>query len=139
MESTTSRDVRFLADGIGILGSALCALHCLATPIGLVAGTVLPSLFASDESLHQMLYWAILPASILAFGLGCARHKDRRVLLLGTLGLLGLAASVRAHELIGESGERGLAVGSAGVLIAAHVRNFRQCRADRCRHERASA
>jgi hypothetical protein len=137
MESKRSRDVRSLADGIGILGSAMCALHCAAAPVGLVAGTVLPSLLATDETLHQMLLGAILPASALAFGLGCARHKDYWVLLLGVLGLLGLFASVAAHDALGETGERWGMVGAAGLLIAAHLRNFRACRAERCDHGEA--
>ena len=130
---------RSIADGIVILGSAGCALHCLAAPVFLVAGTALPASFLTDESFHQMLLWAILPASILAFGLGCWRHKDRWVLGLGILGLLGLSLSVVApHDLIDESGERWVTVGSAGILISAHLRNFKQCRTDRCDHEEAS-
>jgi hypothetical protein len=139
MGRTRSIDVRSLADGLGILGSAICALHCLAAPAVLVAGTALPSFLATDESFHRMLLWAILPASLLAFGLGCWRHKDSGVLVLGVLGLFGLCAAVAApRALIGENGERILAVVSAGLLIAAHLRNFRRCHADDCEHERAS-
>ena len=139
MERTESLGVRSIADGIGLLGSAGCALHCLAAPVFLVAGTTLPASFVTDESFHQLLLWAIFPASILAFGLGCWRHKDHWVLLLGVLGLFGLSSSVVApHELIGEIGERWVTVGSAGLLIAAHLRNFKQCRADGCVHEEAS-
>ena len=139
MERTRSLGVRSFADGIGILGSATCALHCIAAPVLLVAGTALPASFVTDESFHQMLLWAILPASTLAFGLGCWRHKDHSVLLLGVLGLLGLSSSVAApHDLIGEIGERWVTVGSAGLLIAAHLRNFKLCRAVACDHEGAS-
>ena len=139
MQENRSPDVRSFADGIGILGSAACALHCLAAPVFLVAGTALPASFVTDEGFHQMLLWAILPASILAFGLGCWRHKDQRVLLLGALGLIGISSSVAApHELIGETGERWVTVASAGLLIAAHLRNFKRCRAAGCEHEKAS-
>ena len=99
----------------------------------------MPASFVTDETFHQMLLWAILPAATLAFGLGCWQHKDRWVLLLGILGLLGLSSSVAApHDLIGEIGERFVTVGSAGLLIAAHLRNFRRCRADDCDHEEVS-
>ena len=139
MRSTRSLGVRSFADGIGILGSAVCALHCISVPVLLVAGTTLPASFVTDETFHQLLLWAILPAATLAFGLGCWQHKDRWVLLLGILGLLGLCSSVAApHDLIGEIGERFVTVGSAGILIAAHLRNFRRCRADDCDHEEVS-
>ncbi len=136
METTRSLDFRSLADGIGILGSAICALHCLAAPVVLVAGMALPSWLAGQETIHEMLLWAIFPTSFLAFGIGCWQHADYRVLLLGILGLSGLSAAVAVpHELIGENGERIITVGSAGLLIAAHLRNFRRCRADGCCHE----
>ncbi len=140
MEATRSVGVRSFADGIGILGSAACALHCIAAPVFLVAGTALPASFLTDESFHEMLLWAIVPASTLAFGLGCWRHRDHWVLLLGVLGLFGLSSSVAApHDLIGEIGERFLTIGSAGLLISAHLRNFRRCHAGGCDHEAASA
>ncbi len=65
MERTRPVGLRSFADGIGILGSATCALHCIAAPVFLVAGTARPDSFVSDESFHQMLLWAIL-RSILA-------------------------------------------------------------------------
>ncbi len=136
MRRAGSLDVRSCADGIGIVGSAACALHCIAAPVLLVAGTTLPASFLTDESFHRILLGAILPASLLAFGLGCWRHKDRWVLLLGVLGLLGLSSPVvEPHDLISETGERWVTVGSAGILIAAHLRNFERCRAHGCQHE----
>ncbi len=139
MEGTRSAGVRSFADGIGILGSATCALHCVAVPLLLVAGTTLPASFVTDERFHHMLLWAILPASTVAFGLGCWRHKDRWVFGLGLLGLLGLSSSVALpHEWIGEAGERVLTVGSAAILITAHLRNFERCRDHDCDHEAVS-
>ncbi len=118
------------------MGSAVCALHCIGAPVLLVAGTALPASFLTDEAFHQTLLWAILPAAALAFGLGCWQHKDRWVLLLGVLGLFGLSSPVAVpHDLIGEIGERIVTVVSAGILIVAHVRNFRLCRAEGCEHE----
>lgn len=128
--------VRSVADGIGILGSAVCALHCIAAPALLVVGTTVPVSFVADEAFHEWLLWAILSAGALAFGLGCWHHKDRSVLLLGILGLMGLSASAGApHHLVGELGERVTTLGSASLLVAAHYRNFKLCRADGCRHE----
>ena len=136
MGRTRSLDLRSFADGIGIVGSAVCALHCIAAPVLLVVGTTLPASFATDESFHHMLLWTILPAAMLAFGLGCRQHEDRGVLLLGVFGLFGLSSSFAAtHALIGGFGERVVTVGSAAILIAAHLRNFRLCRAGDCAHD----
>ena len=128
-----------MADGVGLVGSAVCALHCVAAPLLLVAGTTLPASFVADEAFHRMLLWVILPAAVLAFGLGCWQHKDRWVLGLGVVGLAGLACSAAvSHALIGETGERVVTLASAGILIAAHVRNFRRCRAVGCDHEKVA-
>ena len=139
MERARVLGLRSFADGVGIVGSAVCALHCVAAPVFLVAGTALPASFLADESFHRALLWVILPAAVVAFGLGCRRHKDRGVLLLGALGFLGLASSaVWLHDLVGEMGERAATVGSASLLIAAHVRNFRRCRSEDCDHRGVS-
>ncbi len=136
MGRTRWPDPRPLADGIGLVGSAACALHCLAAPALLVAGTALPASFLADETFHERLLWVILPAAILAFGLGCGRHKDRWVLLLGVLGLIGLSASVAVpHDPMDEHGERMVTLAAAAVLLTAHLRNFRLCRAVGCSHE----
>ena len=136
METRSAQGIRPIADGIGIVGSAVCALHCVAAPALLVAGTALPAAIAPDETFHRTMLWLILPASALAFGLGCWLHKDRRVFSLGALGLAGLVASAALpHEALGETGERLVTLGSAGLLISAHVRNFRRCRAEACAHD----
>lgn len=130
------KSMRGLADLLGIAASTVCAMHCVLVPTLLVAGTVLPASMLADESFHAAMLWMILPAAIVAFGIGCWRHKDRSVLILGVIGLTGiaLAASV-LHDIAGELGERIVTFLSAGVLISAHYRNFRLCRSAACTHE----
>ena len=102
----------------------------------LVTGTVLPVSILGDELFHQAMLWVILPAAIVAFGIGCWRHKDRAVLTLGALGLLGMVLSGTVlHDVIGEVGERTVTLLSAAVLVGAHYRNFRLCRSSACTHE----
>lgn len=135
-EPMRSQRTRQLADRIGIASSTLCAVHCLVGPILLVAGTAIPSVWQPDESFHLLLLWAILPAALVAFGLGCWRHKDRWVLALGLVGLMGIcAAALAGHERLGEISERALTIGSATLLITAHGRNARLCRTDEGTHE----
>jgi hypothetical protein len=116
--------VRVFADAIGALGSATCAIHCLGVPLLLLTGAVAPVGFLSDESFHRAMLWIVLPAGAVAFSLGCWHHKDRVTLLLGATGLLGLALAATAlHD-------------ASAALIGAHLRNFRLCRTEGCRHER---
>ena len=136
MTALRTNGVRTLADWLGIAASTACAAHCILIPVLLVTGTVLPASFLGGESFHLAMLWMILPAAIVAFGIGCWRHKDRWVLAFGIIGLAGMVLSVTVvHELAGELGERITTVLSAAVLILAHYRNFQLCRSSGCAHE----
>ena len=120
-------------DRVAISVSTLCILHCLVTPLLLVAVPVISSTFVADELFHKTLVAFVLPASLVALFLGCRRHRDHTVLILGSLGLvcLVLVAAV-GHELLGELGEKvGTVIGGA-ILVAGHIRNYYLCRHDIC-------
>ena len=127
---------RTVADWFGIAASTACAVHCILIPTLLVMGTVIPISFLADESFHYAMLWIILPAAIIAFGIGCWRHKDSWVFALGMTGMAGMVLAVSVlHDVIGETGERIATVIFAAILIAAHYRNFKICRSSRCAHE----
>ena len=135
MPETGSLRPRPLTDVIGIVGSALCALHCLIVPITLLVGPIAPLLAFEDETFHRALVWIVLPTATLAFATGCLQHRDRLVFALGATGLTLLIASFTLfHELLGENGERVVALTASALLISAHVRNFRLCGSDDCEH-----
>ena len=126
---------RAIADWLGMLASTACAVHCVLLPTLLITGAVLPTSLLGDEAFHQGLLWVILPAAILAFGIGCWRHKDRWVLVLGLIGLTGIVlAVVIVHDIAGEAGERIVTVLSAAILVTAHYRNYQLCRTSACDH-----
>lgn len=125
--------VQQLLDRVAVSASALCLLHCLATPLLLVALPVLSSTLLADEALHRMLVLCLVPVSIVALFLGCRAHRDRGVLALGALGLGALVVVAYAGQaLVGEVGERAGTAVAGGILAAGHVRNFRLCRRDHC-------
>ena len=136
MKRLLALDVRTVADGVGMLGASVCAVHCIAIPTGLVIGAAIPTVFLEDESFHRMMLWFLVPAALLAFSLGCWRHRDRWVLLFGALGLTGIVLSgMVLHDLTGETGERLATLGSAAMLVVAHVRNYMLCRSRACTHD----
>lgn len=127
---------RSVADWFGIAASTVCALHCVVVPTLLVTGVILPASLLADESFHLAMLWLIVPAAIIAFSIGCRRHKDKWVLALGILGVFGIVlAGTILHDIVGEVGERIVTVASAAVLVAAHYRNFRICRSMDCAHD----
>lgn len=120
-------------DRMAISVSALCMLHCLATPILLVAVPILSSTLMADEEFHLFMVIFVLPISLIALFIGCRRHKDRAVLLLGGLGLLSLVlVAYLGHDLLGEQGEKVATVASGVILAIGHLRNYRLCRHGQC-------
>ena len=138
MKRSAALNFSSVADGLGILGAMVCALHCIALPLGLVVGSTVLTVFMEDDAFHRTILWLVVPSAVLAFGLGCRRHKEMRVVLLGVLGLAGIVlSSLVLHDWIGEIGERIVTLGSAAVLITAHLRNFKLCRSNSCEHDEA--
>ncbi len=136
MNDKSTSKMRSIADVLGLSGSAMCAIHCLLVPLLLISSTTVPVSFFTDESFHRAMLWLVLPSGILAFVLGCRRHRDRLVLILGLVGILGLFLSAFwMHEILGEVGERAGTVLSAIAIIIAHIRNWRLCRASNCTHD----
>lgn len=122
-----------LFDTLGLAGAAVCAAHCLVGPLLLVAGPSVAAVVVPDEAFHRAMLWVVIPSAVLAFTIGCRRHRD---VLTGVLGGVGLLAFVLAvtwlHDLIGEDGERLVTLASAGLLSLGHHRNFRLCRTAAC-------
>lgn len=120
-------------DGVAVSASTLCVLHCLVTPLLLVAVPVISSTFVADELFHKTLVAFVLPVSLIALFLGCRRHRDRIVLVLGSLGLVALVSvALVGHELLGEFGEKVATAISGVILVIGHVRNYYLCRHNDC-------
>ena len=128
--------IESIADTVGIISSTICVAHCILAPGLLIGGSVAPTLFMSEDLFHAAVLWFVLPSAMFAFAIGCQKLKDRIVYILGSIGEAGLIGSaLYFHELLGETGERIATLISAGLLIAAHVRNFRACRNGSCEHD----
>ena len=125
--------VQRLLDRMAISASMLCALHCLVTPLLLIAVPVISSTLLADDEFHKILVMFVLPVSLVALFIGCHRHKDRIVLVLGGLGLIALVSiAYLGHDLLGEVGEKVATVISGVILAIGHLRNYRLCRRDGC-------
>jgi hypothetical protein len=121
MKQTPAKSTDWL-DGAAVGLSGLCLLHCLALPF--VVG-VLPMLMPFAEShLHaQMLYFAV-PLSVVAIGIGFARHRSPRVVIAAAAGLtLLIVGATVAHGSLGIVADRLFTVSGSLILAAAHLWN----------------
>ena len=148
-------------DHLAIGMAAVCAIHCLLTPILIMAIPIIATSFFVHQDFHLWMIFLVLPTTIFAVFMGCRNHKDRVVLALSAIGLSVLLFAL-IQERVCYASEGDVAVSSvdcetcsrdlsaepipmqAGVwlnairgvfLASAHVRNFRLCRKSSCCHD----
>lgn len=113
--------IRNRLDRMGILLSALCALHCLAG-ILLVAGLGVGGEFLFAPSIHRIGLALAIVIGGITLAIGIARHGDPRPLQIGALGLgLMIVALAVGHG----ASEAVLTIGGVSLLAWAHLRNLR--------------
>lgn len=113
--------------------SLACAVHCLLLPIALVMVPTLAASTVGDEHFHQWMLLAVVPTSLLALTMGCRRHRNLGVAVMGLSGLaiLGFAALL-GHALLGESGEKIASLLGASLISVSHFKNHTLCRDLQC-------
>ncbi|CAI8329146.1 MAG: Uncharacterised protein [Rhodobiaceae bacterium UBA7378] len=122
-------------DKFAVSTSTICAVHCICLPLLLGVFPAIGTTLLGEEVFHERLLWAVIPLSLAALSLGCAKHKDRSVLMLGLLGVAVLIFTASAgHAGLGEFGERTMTLVGAFTIAVAHLRNFKLCRASDCGH-----
>ena len=119
-----------IIDNLGITISSVCAIHCLLLPAIFI---IAPYSFLASHEFHEALIYFILPCAAVAFILGCRKHGDVKVAIMGTLGVMLLGSSLLFHEIFHaeEHSEELITVlitiaGSA-MLILSHLRNRKLC------------
>ena len=91
-----------LLDRLAISMAVVCGIHCLVTPILLVALPIIGTTFWVNENFHLWMLFLVIPTTCLALFSGCRRHKDRWVLGAGALGL-GILLSAFTVERLAHS------------------------------------
>lgn len=73
--------------------AALCGIHCLVTPVLLVALPILATTFWTSSNFHLWMLCFVLPTTALATYSGCRRHMDKAVAALAVAGVALLLAA----------------------------------------------
>ncbi|MEN2746536.1 MerC domain-containing protein [Sphingomonas sp. T9W2] len=116
-----------LLDGAAIGASLLCLIHCIGLPILFALLPALASIgLPSSEWLHLLLLLTAIPVSALALVGGWRAHGRVVPMLLGALGLSGLAAGLAFDSVPGA--ETALTVAGSLALAMAHLGNWRRLR-----------
>ena len=125
-------NIQTFADKAAISLSLLCAIHCLAFPLAVVALPTVAALNLDGEVFHLWLLVVVIPASLVALCLGCRKHNNYSVLITGLTGLAILViAAWLAHDL-GETLEKALTLTGAVIIAMGHFYNHRLCQQTHC-------
>ena len=123
--------IQRFTDYTSISLAGICAVHCFLAPVALILFPVMGSTFLFEEIFHELMLFLVIPASVVAIFLGCRRHKDFNVIMLGVLGLCFLVAGIFAATGYEDSI---LTLIGAFIMVCGHLRNFRLCRKEGCEH-----
>jgi hypothetical protein len=130
-------NTKFSADRVGILGSMLCIIHCIATPF-LVAA--LPILAVTESQTHIALAVVLLLIGFIAFLPGYRVHGKPYMAMVAAVGFALILTAAFLPEtlpsflggtLSSETLETGLTVSGGMLLISAHLSNAYYCRSCR--------
>ena len=143
-------------DSLAISMSVICAVHCLLTPVLIIAFPIVTTTFWIHQDFHLWMLLFVLPITSLAVFLGCRKHRDKLVVSLSAAGLCCLFAvslyesffhvnnmlqsSHCIHCAQGELKDHFSLTTMINVLgglllVGAHVRNYYLCRRLRCSHD----
>jgi hypothetical protein len=113
--------IRDRLDGLGMVLSGLCAVHCL---LGLFLVTVLGlggGAFLAPE-VHETGLALAVGIGVLTLGLGALRHGKTGPLLIGAVGIALMASALAVGH---GPAEAVLTIAGVALVALAHIRNLR--------------
>lgn len=84
-------------DHLAIGMATVCAIHCLFTPVLIIALPIITTSFFVHQDFHLWMLLLVLPTTGFAIFMGCRKHKDKWVATLSALGLSVLIIAL-VHE-----------------------------------------
>lgn len=113
--------IRSRLDGLGMMLSGLCAVHCvlglvLVTVLGLGGGLLL------RPEIHEIGLALAVAIGILTLGLGALRHGRAGPLLIGSAGIALMTGALAAGH---GPAEAVLTIAGVALVAYAHIRNLR--------------
>ena len=143
-------------DRLGMGLAMICAVHCLLTPVLVICLPLIATSFWTNQDFHLWMLGLVAPLTILSLFLGCRKHHDRWMIVLGSLGVILLIAGItfgffdghQAHAcgqactkdisflaMVFPHGIESFLTNLGGFcLVCTHVRNYRLCRSTSCSH-----
>jgi len=134
-----STEMQKIIDNLGITISAVCAIHCVFLPVIFILA---PYSFLASHEFHEVLIYFIIPSALVAFVMGCRKHGDKLVAIMGSAGILLLIIALSMHNMLhmNQHSEEflGIIITISGsvLLVFSHLRNRKLCMQEKysCHH-----
>lgn len=125
---------RRLWDGLGILVSSVCLVHCLAPAVLAGSAVFLGTHGEEHDAAHVWFFVAAAVVGLLAFLPGYRHHRSWKAPGLAAAGFATLAlGAFGGHDLLGHEAAVAVTVAGGALLLGAHVVNIVHCRrGERC-------
>jgi len=122
-------------DTIGLTVSGTCAIHCLFAPVTVILFPIIGLTVLDEHTFHEIILYFILPCALMAFTMGCRKHKDYSVATLAVIGIFLLISATVLHDMYSSDFIRIITLLGSSLLIVSHIRNYFLCRKADCRHD----
>lgn len=100
------------SDHLGIIASALCAIHCAVTPILLIAMPAFAKVWSHPAS-HWAMALVVVPIALLMMTAGYRRHRRKWIIVIGMAGIAFVVVGAAIPYLEAKDGT------TAGIAAAA--------------------
>ena len=113
--------IRDRLDGVGVMLSGLCALHCVLS-IVLVSVLGLGGQALLAPAIHEIGLALAVVVGAVTLGIGAVRHGRRGPLLIGGVGLLLMGSALGVGHGLSEAL---LTIAGVALVAFAHMQNLR--------------
>ncbi len=116
-------------DRLGMILSALCLVHCLATPVLILSLPLMARYYLLHPYFHWILAMVIVPLGLIAFGRGFRHHRKSAVWVLGIPGLflVGIVPLLLHSFGLWVSLEPAFVTAGSVLVVLAHWKNLTAC------------
>lgn len=132
-ESFFSRVVGFM-DIAGVFASTICTIHCLLLPVLMALLPMFAKPLMQHDMVHIGLAGFVLTFALMAYVPGFLKHHDKRLILIGFVGVSLVFFATFVARYWGEIAEATIITLGNTVLIFGHLLNRKLLAHSKCKH-----
>lgn len=114
-----------ILDRLGICGSGLCLIHCMAAPVLLLLFPTFKLAFLEHHSFHEILGVLVVSSVLMAVYPQCRKHGHKDIIVYAIAGVSFILSGIFLGADLGEELEHIVTIFGSILLIIAHFKNIK--------------